>query len=516
MEEKNRFAQYRNRIRALSKPRAPLAADAYFRKYGSYQGSPVADDFTLDEILTIIRSGSLQQLRQLSRYYYRINSNYRNNIDFLAHLPLYDSVVIPLFEQDKGSKTQIIKAFYNACSFVDNMDLPNTLARITTQWLITGIYNGIIRFSQDKVTIQDLPLEYCRTRFKDFNNLNILEFNLTYFDRIYDEQYKEEAVATFPKIVQQAWKKWIKGKRKNDPWVMIPASEGGISFSFVNDQTPLLVGSIPQLKKLDDAVKREEKRDENQLYKLLIERMPIDSKGQLVFQLDEVADIHASVADMLKDMDTIDVLTTFGDTDLESLQDSSAASQATDRIEKYKKNAWDALGRAQILFNATNSSSLAYQIKKDESLMIGYLNVYETWIKFLINDHFSRRGLNFDFEIIPTTVFNRQDLQQTYFRGAQYGYSKMFAGVVMGIKQRDQLSLMNFENDFLQMSTKMIPLQSSYTTSGNVIAEEEQSTTQTSTTTKQTVADVDNKGGRPELADELKSEKTQTNRENLG
>ena len=81
--------------------------------------------------------------------------------------------------------------------------------------------------------------------------------------------------------------------------------------------------------------------------------------------------------------------------------------------------------------------------------MIAYLNVYETWIKFHLNDKFARKGLAFDFEILPTTVFNRNDLQQTYFRGAQYGYPKMFAGVAMGIKQRDQLSLMNFENEVL-------------------------------------------------------------------
>jgi len=42
----------------------------------------------------------------------------------------------------------------------------------------------------------------------------------------------------------------------------------------------------------------------------------------------------------------------------------------------------------------------------------------------------------------------------------------MLAGVAMGVKQRDQLSLMHFENDILEMSIKMIPLQSSYTTSG--------------------------------------------------
>jgi len=61
--------------------------------------------------------------------------------------------------------------------------------------------------------------------------------------------------------------------------------------------------------------------------------------------------------------------------------------------------------------------------------------MYETWLKFHLNDKFARTGLTFDFEIIPTTVFNRKDLQGIYFSGAQYGYSKMFAGVVMGIKQ---------------------------------------------------------------------------------
>ena len=243
--------------------------------------------------------------------------------------------------------------------------------------------------------------------------------------------------------------------------------------------------------------------------------MPIGSNGELVFQLDEVADIHASVAEMLKDTETVDVLTTFGDTDLESLQQSSAASQSADRIQKYKKNAWDALGRGEILFSATNSSSLAYSIKKDQTLMLAYLNIYESWIKFLINERFARTNMKFDFEILPITVFNRQDLQQSYFRGAQYGYSKMFAGVAMGIKQMDQLSLMNFENNFLEMSSKMIPLQSSYTTSGNTIANEENSSAQ-KTTVRQQTRDITNTGGRPELPDEQKSEKTQANIQSMG
>lgn len=276
---KYNFKQFKIDIAARS--RAPLNDNAYSR-WGYYRRNAVKDDFTLDEILNIIRSGDIDALRELSRFYYRTNSDYKNNIDFLANLFLYYTVIIPIFQENKGSKTQIIKTFYKACDFIDKMDLPNTLTRITTEWLISGIYNGILRIQKDKVTIQDLPLAYCRTRFKDFNNLNILEFDLTYFEKIKDEALREEAVSTFPEIVQKAWRQW-KARKRTDPWVLIPAIEGGICFSFVNDPIPLLIASIPELKKLDDAVKREEKRDENELYKLLIQRMPIDSKGQLVF-----------------------------------------------------------------------------------------------------------------------------------------------------------------------------------------------------------------------------------------
>jgi len=55
------------------------------------------------------------------------------------------------------------------------------------------------------------------------------------------------------------------------------------------------------------------------------------------------------------------------------------------------------MGRGEILFNAVNSSSISYSIKKDESLMNAYMNVYEALIKFFLNERFSRKGLTFDF-----------------------------------------------------------------------------------------------------------------------
>ena len=144
-------------------------------------------------------------------------------------------MVIPVYQEGRGSKAQILKAFYAACDFVDKLDVPNTFSRITTEWLKTGIYNGILRKDGDKYIVQDLPLEYCRTRFKDFHNLNILEFNLNYFERIHDEELRAEALLTFPDIVQKAYRQWKKKVKGITEWVELPAAAGGVCFGFMGD-----------------------------------------------------------------------------------------------------------------------------------------------------------------------------------------------------------------------------------------------------------------------------------------
>jgi len=394
----------------------PIDSRERTSRWGGQRRNSVANrDFTIEEIESIVCSGEISAIRELSRYYYRTNGRYRNAINFLANLFLYDTLVTPIYEVGgKGSKAQIIKAFYNACSFVEALNVKTTLARITREWLKTGIYYGVLQEHGNKVTVQDLPIEFCRTRFKDFNDLPILEFNITYFITKYDdEKARDVAILNYPDVIQKGWKDY-KAHRLEDPWVLVPASAGGIVFCFSEDSTPLMISAMEELSKLKDAVGREEKRDENELYKLLIQRMPIDNDGHLVFELDEVAQIHAGVANMLKDLDTVDVLTTFGETTLENLQDSSAATQANNRIEKYSDNAWDSLGMSKLFFNADNSSSLSYVIKRLESVMQDYINSYAVWIKFLINSRFTRTGLTFDFEILPTTKFNLSDYLQHY------------------------------------------------------------------------------------------------------
>jgi len=132
----------------------PIDSRERISRWGGHRANSVSyRDFTIEEIEEIIRSGEISAIRELSRYYYRTNGRYRNNINFLANLFLYDTLVTPIYEIGKGSKTQIMKAFYNACSFVEALNVKSTLARITREWLKTGIYYGILQEFGNKVVI---------------------------------------------------------------------------------------------------------------------------------------------------------------------------------------------------------------------------------------------------------------------------------------------------------------------------------------------------------------------------
>ena len=76
---------------------------------------------------------------------------------------------------------------------------------------------------------------------------------------------------------------------------------------------------------------------------------------------------------------------------------------------------------------------------------------------------------------------------------------------------------MTFENEFLKMHEKMIPLQSSYTTSGTEVASEKKNKTSAEKEVKSNSGgDLNKEGGRPVLADTKKSEKTEANQKAEG
>jgi hypothetical protein len=68
------------------------------------------------------------------------------------------------------------------------------------------------------------------------------------------------------------------------------------------------------------------------LTKVIVQKMPLDKNGDLIFDVDESREMHASAVRMLTRAIGLDVLTTFADVQVADLSDKGNNSQTDDLI----------------------------------------------------------------------------------------------------------------------------------------------------------------------------------------
>lgn len=119
------------------------------------------------------------------------------------------------------------------------------------------------------------------------------------------------------------------------------------------------------------------------------------------------------------------------------------------------------------------------------------------------------KRLRYTVMVLPTTIYNYKDLSKMYKEQTQLGFSKLLPQVAMGHSQLDIIYTAVFENEILSLNDLFVPPQMSSTMSSSNKATD----TTSKTTTQKEDSDAQSEGGRPELADDQKSEKTLRNLE---
>lgn len=494
-QEQSKFINFAQAI-----DRVATSAKSYGTRYRD-RGRGGYADYTVEDIKEILNRGNSRELEQVSVHFYRSNGIYTHMINYLSNLLLYDTIVIP--KRDLGSRVSngmMNKRFHMALKFIEGIDVAVTFTRITKLMLIHGVYYGLVRdFSSETILIQDLETHYCRSRFKSPNGVDLLEFDLGYFDAILEPEIRFETLDSFPVEFKKAYLKFK--ERPSLRWFEVPEHLGVVFYDL--DMIPYLVASLPSTLMYDEAQDDERRRDRQELEKLLITQMPIANNGEPVFDLDETVAIHEGMTRMLSDAKYINVLTTFGEVKFEDAQDATQASR--DKLKQYKRATYDAIGSSATLFNAEGNTSLEYSVNRDTSVMLQFAEKYANWMTYQLNRRYGTGQLTFDVEILPTTIYNRDKMASLYLRGAQYGYSKMYAGAALGIKQSNLVGLVEFENDVLNLTEKLVPLQSSHTQSGKTESKKDVEKTDAGDTSSEA-------GGRPALPASEQDDKTIANK----
>jgi hypothetical protein len=79
------------------------------------------------------------------------------------------------------------------------------------------------------------------------------------------------------------------------------------------------------------------------LLKILIQKLPLDKNGDLIFDIDEARDLHNNAIEMLRRAIGVDVLTTFADIKVEDMSDNNTTT-TTDDLKKVERTVFNSLG----------------------------------------------------------------------------------------------------------------------------------------------------------------------------
>jgi hypothetical protein len=104
------------------------------------------------------------------------------------------------------------------------------------------------------------------------------------------------------------------------------------------------------------------------LLKILVQKLPMDKNGDLIFDVDEARDIHNTAVAMLSRAVGVDVITTFADVESIDISDKNTTASQDD-LEKMERAVYNSIGISRNIFNAEGQFSLEKSILDDESTM---------------------------------------------------------------------------------------------------------------------------------------------------
>ena len=401
---------------------------------------------------------------------------------------------------------------------------------IALKVILNGCYYGYVVDESKSLSIQELPPNYCRSKYS-IQGVPTVEFNMKFFDdKFPDTQYRIKILKMFPKEFQKGYILYKEGKllpeesidhRYNSyGWYLLDPAKT-IKFNLNNTDLPIFVSAIPTILDLDAARDLDRRKQMQKLLKILIQKLPLDKNGDLIFDVEEAQDIHNNVVNMLKRAVGVDIVTTFADVDSIDLSDKNTTATQDD-LKKVERAVYDAFGMSKNIFNTEGNLSLEKSILEDEATVRNLLLQFETFFDRIIARKVgSQKKIKTRFFMLETTQFNYKEMSKMYKEQVQIGYSKMLPQIALGHSQSSIINTAYFENNILHLTEIMIPpLMSSTMSSEDVLGKKDQnnqtnSQKSTEGTKTQVIKTEEKAAGRPEKPDDQKSEKTIQNKESM-
>lgn len=183
------------------------------RDLNRYPPAPVFIRYNKDDIAKFLANPYKyeKELRKAIRYIYGASPHFRRVIQYFVGLSDLSYVVEPYRIDPKKANVRTTNNNYRkVLNMLSSMNIKTQIPKILTVCLREDVFYGTLWVTNDSITIQQLPSDYCAIETIEGNVLNV-SFNFRYFDTHKDmlENYPGEFERKYRQYQKDRKNAWI-------------------------------------------------------------------------------------------------------------------------------------------------------------------------------------------------------------------------------------------------------------------------------------------------------------------
>lgn len=378
---------------------------------------------------------------------------------YKSNILTYDHYILPYDMSKMDNKEKLEKSEYQCALELDRYNLKFNLSWLMENLIKNGALYIYKTHTKQSLVIQEIPMAYCKI-IGSINNVMKYAINL--------KKITDKNVMQFPEDIRVLWDKYVKGALKNDPnmldgsYYLLKENSACFNLDYMSIVgVPYYAHIFPELMNLDEVKQAETEAAKLNLFKLIVQKVPLDENGDLTIEEQVATLFHQAMRNEVPD--SVGVVTTPLPVTSISLSDNVTAQ--SDKNESIRNDVYNSAGINEELFNGKKSSNEAIALGSvlDTLLPLKLLKQFELWI----NEDFKNnpKTKNWKLTFVDATKYNQdskvkfaKEMITTYYSKKQY-----FA--YCGLTPLEVLNTLKYE-EVSEISERMLPLVTSHTLSG--------------------------------------------------
>lgn len=400
----------------------------------------------------------------LSNALYDSNKIYASMLNYLSSMFYFRHLVVPRRIKTKKEVTQEdFRKYYEAMlEYVDGVNITTVFPELLLKLFKNGqIFITVAGHSSSKaVSTMILPNKYCKPTFQTQYGTMEFKFDFSFFNDLgLNAEDLDILLDRFPEEFRERYLIYKTGNSDATRWqtldpkfsACIQLNEEGFP-SYLAAFYDIIDYKTYKLNELD--------RNTNLLERLVIQEIDMERTG---LDMTEVQELHDSMADIICGSPGTTLVTTVGKVSVEPLQEQVA--EKNEVLQSSYRSIFSNAGLNDAIF--TGESTIDVNLKRDLSYVWQFVQKLESFYNLALNNIKSFGPFQLSLKILDLSPYNESDKLNVLHQSATLGVGVLDYIVATGTKQVDLEATLELE-EFLDLTNRLVPLQSSHTQSSTV------------------------------------------------